>query len=349
MMEGNCLVVARGATGIWLILRALELEGYEALVPANLCYAGVYPVVYAGMKPVFCDVDPESGNVTIESVASVLSDRVRAMIIPHMYGNPVSGFEQIRSLCRDRGITLVEDCASAMGATSEAYDVGSMGDYCVYSTGYAKTIDLGYGGLIVSREHLLDRIAELESQLPAETEQAHRETTLFSALYRVLRNQGEGTRLAEHLYRTMMESCRDAFVHRMEENRKAELLRSLRTLPDVIQKRREAWKEYQERLSGLRHARMYPFSPGAVPWRANLLIEDRELRKKVIQGCLDRHLPVSDWYPRVTPMFGEKRCFPGAQWHEEHILNFPLLTDPNGKKEICEYLLSQLAQRRRGI
>ena len=343
MMEGNCLVVARGATGIFLILQSLGLEGYEALVPANLCYAGVYPVVYAGMKPVFCDVDPESGNVTPEGVASLLSDQVRVMIIPHMYGNPVRGLEKIRSLCRDRGVTLVEDCASAMGATAAAYDVGSMGDYCIYSTGYAKTIDLGYGGLIVSREHGLDRIAEMEVRLPAETERAHQETALFSALYRVLRNQGEGTRLAERLYRTMMESSRDMLIHRITEDRKAEVLRSLRTLPDVIRKRREAWKEYQERLSGIRHARMYSFAPGAVPWRANLLIEDPELRRKVIQGCLDRRLPVSDWYPRVTPMFGEERHFPGAQWHEEHILNFPLLTDLTVKHEICEYLKSMLA------
>lgn len=153
---GACLVVSRAASAIYLVLSALRLPNKQVLVPANLCYAAIFPILYAGYEPVFCDVDVTSGNVTYESVAAALTPETGAMIVPHMYGNPVGDMPEIAQICRQSGILLIEDCASAMGAKSPGYPLGAMGDYTVYSTGYSKTLDLGYGGLLVS--HTFSRL-----------------------------------------------------------------------------------------------------------------------------------------------------------------------------------------------
>ena len=335
---GNAMIVSRGATAIYLALRKLGYAGFEALVPANLCYAGVYPVIYAGMIPRFCDVDRESGNVSLTTVTDAWNERIRVMIIPHMYGNPVRDLAKIASFCQEKGIKMIEDCASAMGAEADGYELGKAGDYCVYSTGYSKTIDLGYGGVLVCREHKLETEEELEKELPEETEDGRKNAELFSAIYRTLRNHEKDSSLKSGIYELFPQICRNTFLCKIGDQQKKNVLEAVKLLPEVVQRRRRAWENYQIRLAGILNASLYSFSEGAVPWRANLLISDPLLRRRIIRECLECHLPVSDWYPRVTCMFGQHGEYPGARWHEEHILNFPLDVSKETMDAICSLL-----------
>ena len=78
---------------------------------------------------------------------------------------------------------------------------------------------------------------------------------------------------------------------------------------------------------------IYHFNEGAVPWRFNLLLGEE--KKRFIKYCLDRSLPISDWYPDVTGMFQRDEEYIGCKLHEEQIVNFPLLLSDEKVLAVC--------------
>lgn len=337
----NSIVVGRAATGLYLLFVANNIMGQRVLVPANLCYAAIYPIQYAGGIPSFCDVDRYSGNVTYDTFVNACTEDTVAAIVPHMYGNPVLDLDKIALYCKANDILLVEDCASAMGAKS-SYELGKTGDYTVYSTGYSKTIDLGIGGFVCSNRDL-SPLLSLEKKLPEYNEQAEEELTLFSRIYRVLRNEDHGTLIGKKIYESIPKCCKDGFLYRISEEKKQWISNGVKNIDEVICKRWQKYNYYMQRLKPIEN-KIYNYSEGAVPWRFNLLLEERE-RRIVIKNCLEKQLPVSDWYPSVMPLFGyteEAIDFPGIKWHEQHILNFPLLLDDSKIDIICHTILESL-------
>ena len=334
--QGQFFAVRRASVGLYLIYKQCLTEGDCVLFPANICYAAIYPAVFAGLVPVFCDVDPLSGNVTKDTFHAALQKySVKAAVVPHMYGNPVRDLKEIVELCRKRSVLLIEDCASAMGTRSEEYPLGDMGDYCVYSTGYSKTIDLGFGGFVWSRHHDLTLLEECEKSLPVPSEQTEANEAFFSRLYRLIRNEGHGTPIEKMIFRHLPECVRLDFVHRATPEEKTYLYAGLEKLPGIMEQRRQGWRCYENHLCAEQFTR-YPYAELAVPWRYNILLNDATDTRVFICECLEAHLPVSDWYPNVTPLFGGKQPFPGSDWHEKHIVNFPLPADKQEILRICD-------------
>lgn len=340
----KCIVVGRAAAGIYLILKAERATGVEVLVPANVCYAAIFPILYAGGKPLFCDVDALSGNVTLETFTQVCTPQTRAAIVPHMYGNPVKDMAQIAEFCRQRQILLIEDCASAMGARAD-YPLGQMGDYTIYSMGYSKTLDLGGGGLVCST-HNLEHLENMERELPLLSKEAADNMNFFSKMYRTIRNLGSGTALEKAIYRVLPDSLKDGFLFRVTNSEKERLFDGLAGLSNSIVQRKAVLQNYEEKLTKCQFRR-YAYAEGAVPWRMCLYVEP-ELRKCLIAKMLDCGLPVSDWYPCVAPIFGDEGVYLGAQWHERHIVNFPIPEKTDVVEQICNVLteISQHAEER---
>lgn len=102
----------------------------------------------------------------------------------------------------------------------------------------------------------------------------------------------------------------------------------------VIEKRKKKYTRYKERLEG--KYELYAFNINSVPWIFNLFVNNRD---EFVEYCLDNNLPVSDWYPCVTPIFGDKGVFEEAFWHEKHIINFPLMISDTEIDAICDILL----------
>jgi dTDP-4-amino-4,6-dideoxygalactose transaminase len=114
------------------------------------------PILYEGGIPVFCDVDPATGNVTVESVRAALSDRTRAIMVTHLLGNPAD-VKGIVELADGLGIPVLEDCAQAFGATVGGHRVGTVGRIGAFSLQQGKHITAGEGGLIVTDDDDLAR------------------------------------------------------------------------------------------------------------------------------------------------------------------------------------------------
>ena len=316
-------------------LSELKEKDKYVIVPANICYAAVFPILSAGLKPLFCDVDSYSGNVTTETIDKVLRDDVVAAIIPHMYGNPVRDLIKIGDRLSQRNIILIEDCASLMTNIKIDYFPGTIGDYVIYSTGYSKTIDLGMGGLLFSKKHSLDSICEHEKQLPLFKDYFEKETSLFSKIYRLFRNQRHESDLEKEFYKGLKDSFERNFLYRIDDNTQAQVLNEIKKLDEVICVRHRQYNLYKSKL--VSKYNLYEFEDNAVPWRFNFFID--EDRDGFIQYCLKNSLPVSDWYPCVTPIFGETDTFVNALWHEKHIINFPLMISEEEIDKICQILI----------
>lgn len=154
----HAVAVASGTDALLLPLKALDAPPEsEVVIPAFTFFATAGAVWNAGLKPVFCDVDPETYNVTAETVAPHLSERTVAVVPVHLYGQ-MAEIAPILELTRDRGIFVLEDCAQSIGARSPEGAAGSVGDAGAFSFFPTKNLGgFGDGGLVTFRD---DDVAE---------------------------------------------------------------------------------------------------------------------------------------------------------------------------------------------
>lgn len=331
-LHKNVLVVGRCATAIYLILS--KVKNVDVLVPANICYAAVYPVVYSGNNVKFCDCDKVSGNVTYESFVKAITNNTKFTIIAHMFGNPNTEIERISQYCKKHGIILIEDCASAMGAVIGDRQCGSFGDYTCYSTGYSKTVDLGNGGILTSNLSLSREIAIYRS-LPMWDSDVEKQNALFSKKYRAFRN---GAIPEQGFYTFINENHMSNYIYRLSPQLEGSLLEvAEKSILDIIERRETALRLYDELLEYNDILLDYSFEKGAVPWRKNIYIYS-SYRSIVVKELLKQNIPVSDWYPVIANLFGDNAKYPNAKSIEKSILNFPLMLDKTEIRRICEIL-----------
>lgn len=150
------VAVANGTLALDLALRALGVgPGHEVVVTPRTFIASVSTVVNAGATPVFADVDRESGNISVRTIAPVLSDRTRAIVPVHLGGWPAE-LDSILELARPLGIAVVEDCAQAHGAKIGDRMVGSIGDIGAWSFCQDKIMTTGgEGGMVTTAKKAL--------------------------------------------------------------------------------------------------------------------------------------------------------------------------------------------------
>ena len=106
----------------------------------------VIPILQCNCVPVFADVDPQTGNMTADTIAAKITPRTRAVILVHLYGRPAD-LAPIRQLCGQHGIALIEDCSQAHLAEYNGRLIGTIGDFGCFSFQQTKQITCGDGGI----------------------------------------------------------------------------------------------------------------------------------------------------------------------------------------------------------
>lgn len=152
------VTLANGSVAIELALRVLGIgHGDEVITTPRTFLASASSAVMVGATPVFADVDPESGNITAETIARVITKRTRAVIPVHLAGWPCD-LDPILDLCAQHSIHVIEDCAQAHGARYKGRSVGSFGIINAWSFCQDKIMTTaGEGGMITTdREDLWD-------------------------------------------------------------------------------------------------------------------------------------------------------------------------------------------------
>ncbi len=148
--------VANGTDAITIALRAMGVgPGDEVVCPSFTFYATVEATVNAGATPVYCDVDPETFCVTLETVRAAITVRTKAVVVVHLFGN-VAPVAEIAGL----GLPVLEDAAQATGARREGRRAGALGTAATFSFFPSKNLPcLGDGGAVVTDDDDVARLA----------------------------------------------------------------------------------------------------------------------------------------------------------------------------------------------
>lgn len=149
----HAVAVANGTLAIDVALKALGVgAGDEVVVTPRSFMASVSSIVLAGARPVFADVDLDSGNITASSIEKVMTSATKAIIPVHLAGWPCD-MDQIMALARSRNVVVIEDCAQAHGAMVNGRAVGSIGDVGAWSFCQDKIMTTGgEGGMVTTQD-----------------------------------------------------------------------------------------------------------------------------------------------------------------------------------------------------
>ncbi|MEM7519717.1 MAG: DegT/DnrJ/EryC1/StrS aminotransferase family protein [Pseudomonadota bacterium] len=160
----HAIALANGTVALDLALAGLQIgERYggaatdEVIVTPRTFLASVSTVVQAGAVPVFADIERDSGNISAETIAPVLTENTRAIIAVHLAGWPCD-MASIMALAAPRGIKVIEDCAQAHGTRYKGQSVGSIGDVAAWSFCQDKIMTTGgEGGMVSTNDEALWR------------------------------------------------------------------------------------------------------------------------------------------------------------------------------------------------
>jgi dTDP-4-amino-4,6-dideoxygalactose transaminase len=152
------VALANGTVALDLALKALNIgPDDEVVVTPRTFIASVSCVANAGAVPIFADVERDSGNISAETIARVLSPRTRAVICVHLAGWPCD-MEPIMQLASEHGLSVIEDCAQAHGAQYKGKSVGSIGHIGAWSFCQDKIMTTGgEGGMVTTNDETLWR------------------------------------------------------------------------------------------------------------------------------------------------------------------------------------------------
>jgi dTDP-4-amino-4,6-dideoxygalactose transaminase len=159
----HAIGVASGTDALLLPLKALDAEpGAHVIVPSFTFFATAGAVWNAGFRPVFCDVDPRTFNVTAETLDAAWTDRTVAVIPVHLFGR-AAPMREIMELATKRGAFVLEDAAQAIGARGPAGAAGAVGDAGAFSFFPTKNLGgFGDGGLVTTNDPVLaERLGKL--------------------------------------------------------------------------------------------------------------------------------------------------------------------------------------------
>ena len=145
------LAVANGTLALDLCLRAVGIKSNdEVLVTSRSFVASASCISLLGAKPIFCDVDINSQNISIEEIKSKITKKTRALVCVHFAGFPCN-MPEIMKLAKQKNIKIIEDCAQAHGAKINNKSVGSFGDLSAWSFCNDKIMTLlGEGGMVTT-------------------------------------------------------------------------------------------------------------------------------------------------------------------------------------------------------
>ena len=141
----DALAFNMGRFGLTELLKRAGGDRDEVLMPSFLCPAVAEAALRAGKRPRFVDI---GGDLNIDPAAIELGDNTAAVVVPHMYGAPAA-IEEIEARCRDAGVLLIDDAATAMGIRTGDRLLGSFGDAGLYSFAQQKSLVAGQGGLLM--------------------------------------------------------------------------------------------------------------------------------------------------------------------------------------------------------
>jgi len=253
----HAVAVNSGTSALEIILRILNVEGKEVIVPTNTFFATAAAVVHAGARPRFADISPQTFTLSLETIKRALTRKTVGVIIVHIGGLISPEILEIKAFCDNKGLFLIEDAAHAHGSSFNGQMAGTFGIASSFSFYPTKVMTSGEGGMIVTNE---DKIKE-------------------EAL--IYRDQGKASFYGNF-------HVRMGYNWRMSELHAIVGLAQLRRLDEFIAVRRRIARLYDEGLKEIEGVQPVLLPPGVEScyYKYMALLErgiDRSLLKKVLK------------------------------------------------------------------
>ncbi|HEX3648697.1 MAG TPA: DegT/DnrJ/EryC1/StrS family aminotransferase [Pseudonocardiaceae bacterium] len=220
------VAVSSCTTALHLALYVLGVgPGDEVVVPSFSFIASANAVRYCGATPVFADVDPETGNMTADTVAPLLTARTKAVMVVHQGGVPAD-VDTLRAACGD--VLVLEDAACAAGSTYRDGHVGAGALLAAWSFHPRKLLTTGEGGMVTTDD----------PELAARMRRLREHGMSVSAADR----HAAGTPMIEQYLET-------GFNYRLTDLQAAVGIVQLGRLPGMVERRRALAARYHELLA----------------------------------------------------------------------------------------------------
>lgn len=325
----HVFLVSSGKAALTLALMALKARSSrrtEVVIPAYTCYSMPAAVLRAGLRPMLCDINPETFDFDHELLERTLNDNTLCVVAHHLFGIP-SNIERVRALCQPRGIAVVEDAAQAMGVESNGRKLGTLGDAGIFSLGRGKNITCGSGGIVVTNsDHIAEAIGRqwprLESPPVAELLKDFAKIVFMTIFIRPrlywIPAAVPSLRLGQTIFPKTVTVKRLSGMHAgLLHNWQSRLSQSNHTRSQTV-------AAVSQRLSIT-----LPPGPSHPYLRLPILAATPQGRARIHSRSQQRGLGMSLAYPtpineipEISPMFDGKR-FPSARRVADHILTIP--------------------------
>ena len=141
--------------GLELALEVLGIGPGDEVITTPLTFcATANVVVHRGAKPVFVDVDRQTGNIDPEQLPLTITPRTKAILPVHLYGRPCA-MDELMRIAREHELFVIEDAAHATEAWYRGRKIGTIGDITVYSFYATKNLVTGEGGMLVTNNKVV--------------------------------------------------------------------------------------------------------------------------------------------------------------------------------------------------
>ena len=189
----HAIFCSSGTMALYSAFFALDLKpGDEIICPTITYHASATPALHLGAHVVLVDVEPDTGNVSLNEIQKSISSRTKCLVTNAMWGHPVEQ-SAIRELCDQRKIFWVEDCSHAQFASFENKPVGSWGDIACASLQGEKIVSGGEGGVyLTNTDHFHDKAVLLGHNLKRST------TCVLDPSFKPIGRTGYGLKFRGH-------------------------------------------------------------------------------------------------------------------------------------------------------
>lgn len=153
----HAFAFSSGRTGLVALLDGMGIEeGSEVLVQGLTCNALINPLIWSGLYPRYVDIKEETLNMDPVDLERKINRNSRAVVVQHTFGLPAE-MGEIRRICRENDLLLIEDCAHSLGAEWNGRQTGTLGRAAFFSLGRSKVLSSVQGGVAVTDDPELAR------------------------------------------------------------------------------------------------------------------------------------------------------------------------------------------------
>jgi len=214
----HAIGVNSGTSGLHLAMIAAGIgPGDEVITPSFSFIASANCVLYERGKPVFVDIDPDTGNIDPACIEAAITPRTKAIIPVHAFGQPAD-MDPILEIAAQHNLMVIEDACEAIGAEYKERPAGTFGDAAVFAFYPNKQMTTGEGGMIVT------------------------DNDDWANLFRSLRNQGRD------VFDAWLNHTRLGYNYRMDELSAALGLAQIGRIDELLAKRAQVATWYNERI-----------------------------------------------------------------------------------------------------